>query len=52
MLGQTQSGRLYQPAVSSFSHGLQVLLQVRGQLPGVLFSVGAVLGSATAQHVA
>ena len=38
MLRQTQSGLLYHSAVSSDSHDLQVLLWVRGQLPGVMFS--------------
>ena len=45
MLGQTQPGRLYQSAVSSDSHNLQVLLQGQCQLEPCLV-VGALSGTA------
>ena len=51
MLGQTQPGRLYQSAVSSDSHNLQVLLQGQGQLESCLVA-GTMSDSANAQRLA
>ena len=51
MLGQSQPGRLYQSAVSSDSHNLQVLLQGQVQLESCLVE-GAMSGSANLQRLA